>query len=91
MIHPYQWSVKLENGEIFVCQADSVDDLALAIQEVKSKLLNKTPVVNPPVQPKIVCSTCGGPAEIKEGISKKGNAYKVKKCLTDDSHSHFIK
>src|SRR3990167_1528708 len=101
---PYQWSIKLDNGEIYVVQTDTTEELALVIEEIKTKFLpNKeidevmqTSVPSPvAVKPALVCQVCGGKAEIKEGISKAGNAYKVFLCLTNPEltekggHSHF--
>ncbi len=107
---PYQWSIKLDSGEIYVVQTETSEDLAFAIDEIKTKFLpNKeinevietTTSFIPPLtvntKPALICEICGGKAEIKEGISKAGNQYKVFRCLTHPEltdkggHSHFVR
>lgn len=112
MIHPLQWSVKLDNGEIYVAQADTVEELILLRDEMRAKALNQhatQPVTQPlpttsyaqsapaPIQPGLICQVCGGKAEVKEGTSKAGNAYKIFRCLNNPElqknggHSHFVR
>lgn len=103
---PFQWSIKLDNGEIYVVQADVVEQLEGRIEEVKTKFINSriipeqppvtTTQYTPNAQPSLVCETCGGKAEIKEGTSKAGNHYKIFRCISNpetqpNGHSKFIK
>ena len=104
---PFQWSKKLDNGEIYVCQADTAEELGLAIEEIKTKFLDfpqpqyvASPTVSTSIEnpaPGMVCNVCGGKAEIKEGTSKAGNAYKIFRCITNPElkdkggDSHFIR
>lgn len=44
----------------------------------------------------LICQTCGGKAEVKEGTSKAGNHYKIFRCISNpetqpNGHSKFIK
>ena len=109
---PFQYSIKLESGEIYMVQASTAEELGLAIQEIKTKFLRTipeqplpatvtTPSGFPPPtastpQSTLICNTCGGKAEIKEGTSKAGNHYKIFRCLSNpetapNGHSKFIK
>lgn len=94
----FQWSVKLPNDEIYMIQAETADELALAKTEIETKFLNT------PAQPKTTtaqeprtnttkysCNTCGAEANLKEGTSKKGNYYKIMKCSADETHDRFMK
>ena len=93
---PYQYSIKLDTGEIYMVQAESGEELGLAIEELKRKFLPNKEIeeaIKTP-QPGLVCQICGSKAEIKEGVSKAGNQYKVFRCLKNpeiqpNGHSRF--
>lgn len=102
---PFQWSYK--NGEeIYLVQTKTSEELAFAIQEIKSKFLFPQKVNTPNTQedipqpkevPSVICKICGSKAIIKEAVSKAGNPYKIFKCLAEPEltdkggHSHFMK
>lgn len=44
---PFQWSIKLDDGQIYMVQADTAENLGLAIQEVKTKFLNSRTIPEP--------------------------------------------
>lgn len=93
---PFQWSIKLDNGEIFVTQAYDVDELADKIDSIRQKFLGQTPVASqtvytppaapiqaPAPRPGLICQVCGAKAEIREGISKADKPYKIFRCTAN--------
>lgn len=106
---PFQWSIKLDDGQIYVVQAQTDSELEERINEVKVRFLKnqwkeedsfvpEDPFPQEPAQPQVglVCKVCGAKADIVEGISKKGNPYKIFKCSKfpetqkDGGHSYFM-
>lgn len=73
---PFQYSIKLDSGEIYVCQAETAKELGLMIEEIKSKFLERTVVSEKATEE---CPTCGNP--LVEAETKTGK--KFTKCSTN--------
>lgn len=96
----FQWSQFFGNGGQVVVRGDDYEQFVLDVQAAETQYVEDSQVATPdqptqPTQPVVsviyTCATCGSPANLKEGISKAGNHYKIMKCSADKEHDRFVK
>ena len=75
----FQWSIKLDNGEIYVVTAKTSEDLGLAMEEIKTKFLKSAVVSEKATVASDGCPKCG--SALVESETKTGK--KFTKCSTN--------
>ena len=99
----FQYSNKMGDKIIVVESTDETwEDFMLDVEQADvefgkgQSVKFKVPEEELSPKPALVCQVCGGKAEIKEGVSKAGNEYKIFRCLSNpeiapEGHSKFVR